>query len=49
MFKVEITPDESDEKLRWLRVSHNGVSWSSAQVRSDDEALQIISALQRSV
>ena len=49
MFNVEFQQDEVVKDLRWLRVTHNGVSWSTIPVRSDDEALQIISALQQGV
>ena len=49
MYQAEVVYDETNSTLRWLRVSHNGASWSSIQVRSNEEALQIISALQQSV
>jgi len=49
MYQVEVVYDETNSTLRWLRVSHNGASWSSIQVRSNEEALQIITALQQSV
>ena len=49
MYQVEVVYDETNSTLRWLRVSHNGTQWSTIQVRSNDEALQIIAALQQSV
>ena len=49
MIKVEVVQDEHQECIRWLKASHNGVAWSLIEIRSDEEALQIMSALQQSV
>ncbi len=49
MFKVEIVKDEHQEGVRWLKASHNGVAWSLIEFRNDEEALQIMNALQQSV
>jgi hypothetical protein len=49
MFKVEFSQDEHDEKVMWLKASHNGVAWSNIEIRNADEALQIINALQQGV
>lgn len=46
---AKVVPDESDKSLRWLEVSHNGASWTRVEIRNDEEALQIISALQQCV
>lgn len=49
MFKVEIVQDEHQEGVRWLKASHNGVAWSLIEFRSNEEAMQIMVALQQSV
>ena len=49
MFKVQINDDEHEKGVKWLRVTHKDVAWSSIEVRSDQEALQIVYALQQSV
>lgn len=49
MFEVRFIRDEHDEKVMWLQTSHNGVSWSSIEVRNANEALQIINALQQGI
>lgn len=49
MFKVEIVQDEHQEGVRWLKASHNGVAWSLIEFRSNEEAAQIMVALQQSV
>ena len=49
MFKVEIVQDEHQEGVRWLKASHNGLAWSLIEFRSNEEARQIMVALQQSV
>ena len=49
MFKVENVQDEHQEGVRWLKASHNGVAWSLIEFRSNEEAMQIMVALQQSV
>ncbi len=49
MFKVEIVQDEHQKGVRWLKASHNGVAWSLIEFRSNEEAIQIVTALQQSV
>lgn len=49
MFKVNIAQDPHDTKVRWLQTTHDGHAYSLIEFRSDEEALQIIRALQQSV
>jgi len=50
MIKVEIEQDAQIPEIRWLKVSYNnGAAWSLIEIRSHEDALQIISALQQSV
>lgn len=50
MIKVEIEQDAQVPEIRWLKASYNnGAAWSLIEIRSNEDALQIISALQQSV
>lgn len=50
MIKVEIEQDAQVPEIRWLKASYNnGAAWSLIEIRSHEDALQIISALQQSV
>ena len=49
MFKVNIAQDPHDPKVRWLQTTHDGHAFSLIEFRSDEEALQIVRALQQSV
>ena len=49
MIKVEVVNDEHQEGVRWLKASHNGVAWSLIEFRNNEEAQQILVALQQSV
>ena len=48
-YQARVIEDPHDPNLRWLRVSHNGNSYSTIRIDSDDEILQMISALQQSL
>ena len=48
-YDAMVLNDPHDPKLRWLRVTHNGASYSTIRIDSNDEARQIITALQKSV
>ena len=48
IFKVQIN-DDKENGVRWLRITHSNVLWESIRIDSDDEAEQIIHALQQSV
>ena len=49
-FVIRVTQDSFDKTSRWLEVSHNGgAAWSTVLIHNDEEALQIIHALQQSV
>lgn len=47
---IRVTQDSFDKTSRWLEVSHNGgAAWSTVLINNDEEAFQIIHALQQSV
>lgn len=48
-YQARVIEDPHDPNLRWLRVTHNGNSYSTIRIDADDEILQMISALQQSV
>lgn len=48
-YQVEIEKDSHDDRIKWLKVSHNGgKAWSLIEIRSSLEAEKIINALQQS-
>ena len=46
MFTVEVVLDDQLKGKAWLRVTHNGNSWSSLPLNSQDEVSATIKALQ---
>jgi hypothetical protein len=48
MFQVKLDQDHTTGCM-WLQASHNGAAWSTIELRSTGEAIQIVSVLERAI